>query len=41
MLPNQIIRIPVLPLGIVNAHLIKSESGCVLVDAASGLRTQD
>jgi glyoxylase-like metal-dependent hydrolase (beta-lactamase superfamily II) len=33
MLPNQIIRIPVLPLGIVNAHLIKSESGCVLVDA--------
>jgi glyoxylase-like metal-dependent hydrolase (beta-lactamase superfamily II) len=33
MLPTQIIRIPILPLGMVNAHLIKSESGCVLVDA--------
>jgi glyoxylase-like metal-dependent hydrolase (beta-lactamase superfamily II) len=30
---NEIIRIPILPLGMVNAHLIKSEAGCVLVDA--------
>jgi glyoxylase-like metal-dependent hydrolase (beta-lactamase superfamily II) len=33
MSPTQIIRIPILPLGIVNAHLIRSESGCVLIDA--------
>jgi len=33
MLPTQIIRIPILPLGMVNAHLIQSENGCVLIDA--------
>lgn len=33
MSATQIIRIPILPLGIVNAHLIKSEGGCVLIDA--------
>jgi glyoxylase-like metal-dependent hydrolase (beta-lactamase superfamily II) len=32
MSSNEIIRIPILPLGMVNAHLIKSEAGCVLVD---------
>jgi glyoxylase-like metal-dependent hydrolase (beta-lactamase superfamily II) len=31
--PPQIIRIPILPLGMVNAHLIRGESGCILVDA--------
>ncbi len=30
---NQIVRIPILPLKIVNAHLIRGNSGCVLVDA--------
>jgi glyoxylase-like metal-dependent hydrolase (beta-lactamase superfamily II) len=29
----EIIRIPILPLGMVNAHVIKSDRGCVLVDA--------
>jgi hydroxyacylglutathione hydrolase len=33
MFPTEIIRIPILPLGMVNAHLIRSEAGCVLVDA--------
>ena len=33
MSPTQIIRIPILPLGMVNAHLIQSENGCVLIDA--------
>lgn len=28
----EIIRIPILPFNMVNAHLIKSEAGCVLVD---------
>lgn len=28
----EIIRIPILPFGMVNAYLIKSESGCILVD---------
>lgn len=28
-----IIRIPILPLSIVNAHLIKSDAGCILVDS--------
>ena len=28
-----VIRIPILPLGLVNAHIVKSEAGCVLVDA--------
>jgi glyoxylase-like metal-dependent hydrolase (beta-lactamase superfamily II) len=28
----EIIRIPILPFGMVNAHLIKSEAGCILVD---------
>jgi hydroxyacylglutathione hydrolase len=27
------IRIPILPLGVVNAHLIQSPQGCILVDA--------
>jgi hydroxyacylglutathione hydrolase len=30
---NQIISIPILPLGMVNAHLIRSDVGCILVDA--------
>lgn len=29
----QIIRIPILPFGMVNAHLIRGEGGCILVDA--------
>ena len=29
---SEIIRIPVLPFGIVNAHLIRSGAGCILVD---------
>lgn len=29
----EIIRIPILPLGMVNAHLIRSDAGCILVDA--------
>jgi glyoxylase-like metal-dependent hydrolase (beta-lactamase superfamily II) len=33
MTPVKIIRIPILPLGIVNAHLIIGEAGCILVDA--------
>jgi glyoxylase-like metal-dependent hydrolase (beta-lactamase superfamily II) len=33
MSTSDIVRIPILPSGMVNAHLIKSESGCVLVDA--------
>ncbi len=33
MSPTEIIRIPILPLGIVNAHLIRSPEGCILVDA--------
>jgi glyoxylase-like metal-dependent hydrolase (beta-lactamase superfamily II) len=33
MSPAEIIRIPILPLNIVNAHLIKSDAGCILVDA--------
>ena len=32
MTPTAIIRIPVLPFNVVNAHLIKTESGCILVD---------
>lgn len=32
MSTQEIIRIPILPLGIVNAHLIKSDDGCILVD---------
>jgi glyoxylase-like metal-dependent hydrolase (beta-lactamase superfamily II) len=31
----QIIRIPILPLGMVNAHLIRSDAGCVLVDTGT------
>jgi hydroxyacylglutathione hydrolase len=30
---SEVIRIPILPLRIVNAHLILSTSGCVLIDA--------
>jgi glyoxylase-like metal-dependent hydrolase (beta-lactamase superfamily II) len=33
MPPTQIIRIPILPFGMVNAHLIKTDAGCILVDA--------
>jgi len=33
MFETEIIPIPILPLGMVNAHLIRSEAGCVLVDA--------
>lgn len=33
MAEYKIVRIPILPLGLVNAHLILSASGCVLVDA--------
>ena len=33
MPPSKIIRIPILPFGMVNAHLIISEAGCILVDA--------
>jgi hydroxyacylglutathione hydrolase len=33
MSPTAIFRIPILPLGMVNAHLIKTNAGCVLVDS--------
>ena len=33
MSATEIIRIPILPLGVVNAHLIRSTQGCILVDA--------
>ena len=33
MLQTQIITIPILPFGMVNAHLIRGEAGCVLIDA--------
>ena len=33
MTPVKIIRIPILPLSMVNAHLIVGEAGCILVDA--------
>lgn len=33
MFETEIIRIPILPLGMVNAHLIRSAAGCILVDA--------
>jgi len=33
MSPNEIVRIPILPLGMVNAHLIRSDAGCILVDS--------
>ena len=33
MSPIKIIRIPILPFGMVNAHLIITEAGCILVDA--------
>ena len=33
MTPSQIIRIPILPLGMVNSHLILGEGGGILVDA--------
>jgi glyoxylase-like metal-dependent hydrolase (beta-lactamase superfamily II) len=29
----EIVRIPILPLGMVNAHLIRGDGGCILVDA--------
>ncbi len=33
MFSTEIIRIPILPFGMVNAHLIRSEAACILVDA--------
>ncbi|MBY8829879.1 MBL fold metallo-hydrolase [Hephaestia mangrovi] len=33
MYETEIISIPILPLNMVNAHLIRSEAGCILVDA--------
>jgi glyoxylase-like metal-dependent hydrolase (beta-lactamase superfamily II) len=33
MSATEIIRIPILPLNMVNAHLIRGEGGCILVDA--------
>lgn len=33
MFPTNIIRIPILPLGMVNAYLIKQDSGCIIIDA--------
>lgn len=33
MFPTEIIRIPILPLGVVNAHLVRNAEGCILVDA--------
>ncbi len=33
MFGTEIIRIPILPFGMVNAHLIRSEAACILVDA--------
>ncbi len=32
---TKIIRIPILPFGMVNAHLIASDAGCILVDAGT------
>lgn len=32
MFQAQIITIPILPFGMVNAHLIRSEAGCILID---------
>jgi hydroxyacylglutathione hydrolase len=40
---SRIVRIPILPLKIVNAHLVRGNSGCVLVDAGlpgSAVRVQ-
>lgn len=33
MFSTSIVRIPILPLNMVNAHLIRSDAGCILVDA--------
>src|ERR1700710_1611233 len=33
MSSTEIIRIPILPLNMVNAHLIRTAAGCILVDA--------
>ena len=32
MFETQISRIPILPFGMVNAHVIRGEAGCILVD---------
>ncbi|WAT09641.1 MBL fold metallo-hydrolase [Rouxiella badensis] len=32
MFQTQIITLPILPFGMVNAHLIRSEAGCILID---------
>jgi len=31
--PIQVVRIPIFPLGMINAHLNRSDQGCILVDA--------
>lgn len=42
MSSTKIIRIPILPLGMVNAHLIAGDEGCILVDAGiPGSERQD
>jgi hydroxyacylglutathione hydrolase len=33
MVSHPIIRIPILPFGMVNAHLLIGDGGCILVDA--------
>lgn len=33
MTPLQVIRIPILPFGLVNSHLLVGDGGCILVDA--------
>lgn len=35
MTANSIIQVPILPFGMVNCHIIKGDSGCVLVDAGT------
>ncbi len=33
MFKTEIITVPILPFGMVNAHIIRSEAGCILIDA--------
>lgn len=33
MLHAPVTRIPILPLGLVNAHLIRTHHGCILIDS--------
>ena len=35
MSPTEIVRIPILPFKTVNAHLIRRETGCILIDAGT------